>query len=107
MTRLNSPYQIKHVTRSLKGISNLYDGMIKPRSKIESYRNFYRQVRELLDLDCRSMKYNPIFTGIKENTIEKLKLVLVEFQRELENDDAFDLANVHRFGKGFKTRHVR
>lgn len=50
------------------------------------------------------MKYNPIFPGIKENTIENLKLVLVEFQRELENDDAFELANVHRFGKGFKTR---
>lgn len=61
---------------------------------------------QILDFEFRSMKYNLIFSWIQENTIEKSKLVLVEFQRELENDDAFELANVHRFGKGFKTRHT-
>lgn len=79
-------------------------------TSIVKYENLRKKnevlVMQILDFECRSMKYNLIFSRIQENTIEKSKLVLVEFQRELENDDAFELANVHRFGKRLKTRHT-
>lgn len=80
-------------------------------TSIVKYENLRKKnevlVMQILDFECRSMKYNLIFSRIQENTIEKSKLVLVEFQRELGNDDdAFELANVHRFGKRFKTRHT-
>ena len=54
----------------------------------------------LLDLKCRSMKYNLVFTGLKvtpyENTEEKIRGFLGQ---ELGIEHWIEFGNVHRFVK--------
>jgi hypothetical protein len=56
---------------------------------------------KVLHLQCRSMKYNLVFTGLggesrNENTIEKLH-DLIYYELEIEHRIVF--CNVHRFGR--------
>ena len=54
----------------------------------------------VLDLKCRSMKYNLVFTGIKEHRNEDTEQVLRHFlSMELGLDEWFEFSNVHRFGR--------
>jgi hypothetical protein len=55
----------------------------------------------VLDLRCRSMKYNLVFTGLggedrEENTERKLREFIFH---ELEIKDHIEFVNVHRFGR--------
>ena len=60
----------------------------------------------LLDLKCRSMKYNLVFTGLKEtpyeNTEEKIRGFLGQ---ELGIEHWIEFDNVHRFVK--ETRRMK
>ena len=53
----------------------------------------------LLDLKCRSMKYNLVFTGLKETPYENTEENLRGFLRkELGIGHWIEFGNVHRFG---------
>ena len=55
---------------------------------------------QILDLRCRSMKYNLIFTGICEEKHENTEKVLRNFLAEqLEIEFNIEFTSVHRFGK--------
>jgi hypothetical protein len=65
------------------------------------FKNEREKMKEsLLDLKCRSMKYNLVFTGLKEtpyeNTEEKLRGF---FGQELGIEHWIEFGNVHRFGQ--------
>jgi len=67
---------------------------------IRMFKNEREEMKEsLLDLKCRSMKYNLAFTGLKEtpyeNTEEKLRGFLGQ---ELGIEHWIEFGNVHRFG---------
>ena len=54
----------------------------------------------IIDLQCRSMKNNLIFTGLAENGNENAEDVLRDFiYEELGIDHNIHFGNVHRFGK--------
>lgn len=60
---------------------------------------------QILDLKCRSMKYNLIFNGIHEEFRENTENVLRDFLAEhLEIDYRIEFTNIHRFGKRNKKR---
>lgn len=53
----------------------------------------------LLDLKCRSMKYNLVFTGLKETPYENTEENLRGFLgKELRIGHWIEFGNVHRFG---------
>ena len=58
---------------------------------------------EILDLKCRSMKNNLVFTGIYEKEHEETEDVVRNFIRNhLHVDTWIEFGNVHRFGHGAK-----
>ena len=64
-----------------------------------------RETEELrntvIDLQCRSMKYNLVFTGLRECEIENTEQLVRNFIRnELRINYRLELGNVHRFGSG-------
>ena len=68
---------------------------------IRKFKNEREKMKEsLLDLKCRSMKYNLVFTGLKEtpyyNTEQKLRGFLGQ---ELGIEHWIEFGNVHRFGQ--------
>ena len=68
---------------------------------IRKFKNEREKMKEpLLDLKCRSMKYNLVFTGLKEtphyNTEQKLCGFLGQ---ELGIEHWIEFGNVHRFGQ--------
>ena len=57
---------------------------------------------QILDLRCRSMKYNLIFTGICEEKHENTEKVLRNFLAEqLEIEFNIEFTSVHRFDKQY------
>ena len=68
---------------------------------IRKFNNKREEMKEsILDLTCRSMKYNLVFTGLKEtpyeNTEERLRSFLGQ---ELGIEHWIEFGNVHRFGQ--------
>ncbi|XP_062572580.1 putative leucine-rich repeat-containing protein DDB_G0290503 [Saccostrea cucullata] len=115
---------------SLQGISNVFDGIKEQVDKSENeFQNMkikldameakvvhYASKREneieeliekneeltdqTLDLRCRSMKYNLIFSGIHENVPENTEETLRGFlAEELDIDYDIEFTVVHRFGQ--------
>lgn len=68
---------------------------------IRTFKNEREEMKEsLLDLKCRSMKYNLIFTGLREIPYENTEEMLRGFLREeLEIEHWIEFGNVHRFGQ--------
>ena len=68
---------------------------------IKTFKNEREKMKEsLLDIKCRSMKYNLVFTGLREtlyeNTEEKLQDFLgqeLEFEHWIEFGNVFDREN--------------
>ena len=117
--------QVKELEGDLQGQSNLYDGL-KEKSdqvdrevkevndkigKLESRERSLIRLMETLegkceeiqekvtDQQCRSMKYNLIFTGIEESRDEDSEEVVKNFiEKQLKVEDDVQLANVHRIG---------
>jgi len=59
----------------------------------------------VLDLKCRSMKNNLIFTGLHEVQNENTELLLRQFlEAEIGIDYKIEFGNVHRFGRGSRGR---
>jgi hypothetical protein len=55
---------------------------------------------KVLDLQCRSMKNNLVFSGLSSNKFENCENKLKDFIRhELRIDHYIEFGNVHRFGK--------
>ena len=68
-----------------------------------------RENKELKDsvlyLKCSSIKYNLVFTGIKEHRNEDTEQVLRQFLSvELGLDEWFEFSNVHRFGRYYRNK---
>ncbi|XP_050411344.1 uncharacterized protein LOC126825643 isoform X2 [Patella vulgata] len=77
---------------------------------LNSMRTDHDSIRDtLIDLQCRSMKYNLIFNGLREDRDEdshQTEFKLQEFiNRELKIDHHVELGNVHRFGRHLHGRH--
>ena len=59
----------------------------------------------VIDLKCRSMKNNLIFTGLHEVQNENTELLLRQFlEAEIGIDYKIEFGNVHRFGRGPRAR---
>ena len=89
--------KIQHIQKDIKDIKdvcNEYEAdRVDGKSEIEELRE------RMLDLQCRSMKYNLIFSGITENHEENTEEEIRKFfKEELGLEDDFKLENVHRFG---------
>ena len=71
------------------------------RDEIESLRKDREELKAAItDLQCRSMKYNLIFSGLVENSNENTEGVLRDFvYNELQIDREMEFCNVHRFGR--------
>ena len=72
---------------------------------LESVRRDRDTLQEkVVDLQCRSMKMNLVFTGLgKEPPREETEAKLRQFLKiELDINDDFPLANVHRFGRFYR-----
>ena len=74
--------------------------------KSESLKKENEELKDhVLDMRCRSMKYNLIFTGIKEHRNENTEQVLRMFlSEELGLEEWFEFGNVHRFGRHNRNR---
>ena len=113
--------QIVEMQGDIEGTSGLYDqiksttdelkediSMIKKENeKVVSERNEIQALKEsnaalkekILEVQCRSMKYNLIFSGIKEEEGEDCEQVLRDFiRKELRVKSKMDFKNVHRIG---------
>ncbi|KAK3094207.1 hypothetical protein FSP39_025461 [Pinctada imbricata] len=63
------------------------------------FENMQKLQENVLDLKCRSMKYNLVFSGLEYQRDENVKVKLREFiKTELGLDQHIDFVNVHRFG---------
>ncbi|KAK3086753.1 hypothetical protein FSP39_022852 [Pinctada imbricata] len=66
----------------------------------KKYLNNLQKLQEnILDLQCRSMKYNLVFSGLEyqkeENVMDKVRAFIIN---ELEINHYIEFVNVHRFG---------
>jgi len=74
-------------------------------SEMETYIKTFKNEREemkesLLDIKCRSMKYNLVFTGLRETPYENTEEKLRDFLgQELKIEHWIEFGNVHRFGQ--------
>ncbi|KAK3083223.1 hypothetical protein FSP39_017228 [Pinctada imbricata] len=114
--------KISEIEADLQGNSNLYDDVkgktdeldndllrLKKRiGKVEKMTDEISRLQEengelhesLLEMKCRSMKYNLLFSGIAEADGENCENVLKKFiQDELQIEKEIPFANVHRVGK--------
>ena len=98
---------VKQMKSSVSKIANdLEDHTIELRHEIKSALCDVKEENDdlrnkILDLQCRSMKYNLIFTGLKESEIENTEDIIRQFMRdELRITHWVELGNVHRFGSG-------
>ena len=116
----------KDLEGSVQGMSNLYDVVKQScdknknditqvkssftsivsdnksiRDEIESLRKDREELKAAItDLQCRSMKYNLIFSGLVENNNENTEGVLRDFiYNELQINREMEFCNVHRFGR--------
>ena len=116
----------KDLEGSVQGMSNLYDVVKQScdknknditqvkssftsivndnksiRDEIESLRKDREELKAAItDLQCRSMKYNLIFSGLVENNNENTEGVVRDFiYNELQIEREMQFCNVHRFGR--------
>lgn len=124
--------KIIDIEKSVQGMSDLFDSTKKTADKcqteikqvhqridtecvgktmLETELGQLQQQREELhdaieDLQCRSMKNNLVFTGLKEHRNENTEEKLREFiQCELGIDKVIEFGNVHRFQKFVRGKH--
>ncbi|CAG2220516.1 unnamed protein product [Mytilus edulis] len=60
---------------------------------------------KLIDMQCRSMKYNLIFSGIEEHRDEDCEDKLRRFiYQDMRIEHRLEFGNVHRFGKSYRNK---
>lgn len=98
---------VKQVKSSVSKIANdLEDHTIELRHEIKSALCDVKEENDdlrnkIIDLQCRSMKNNLIFTGLRESKNENTEDIIRQFMRdELRITHWVELGNVHRFGSG-------
>ncbi|CAG2253852.1 unnamed protein product [Mytilus edulis] len=103
----NNVKDVKQIRSSVSRVANdLDDRTTELRSEIKSALSGAREEHEelrnkVIDLQCRSMKNNLVFTGIQESEHENTEQVVKDFiRKELHISDWIELGNVHRFGSG-------
>lgn len=96
---------VKDLRTSISKVANdLNDESVELRQEIKHVISDLKEENEelrdqLLDQQCRSMKYNLIFTGIFEHDREDTINVVRSFiKQELEIRHRLEFANAHRFG---------
>lgn len=99
----------RNVTQMKVSIKNIEEQENETTEEIDDLREMYEEIKEqVLDVKCRSMKYNLIFSGIdekawdsgehSENSEETIKTFIKE-KLKIPNADEIPMANVHRIGK--------
>ena len=93
---------LKRTTDSLAAdVSTKKFDMSSVKADIESLKLQNKELKEkMLEMRCRSMKYNLIFSGIPEESYENCYITIREFIQEemqVESDD-ISFHNVHRIG---------
>ena len=78
--------------------------MIQPVTESGQIKTLTADIHELksnvLDLQCRSIKNNLVFTGLYQSQFENCENNLRGFIRqELEIDRYIEFGNIHRFGR--------
>ncbi|CAG2227463.1 unnamed protein product [Mytilus edulis] len=98
---------VKYVKTTVTQVKNdLNDQAIELKREIKSTLSGIREENEdlketVLDLKCRSMKNNLVFTGLHEIQEEDTEDVIRKFVlNELRITHRVELGNVHRFGHG-------
>ncbi|CAG2205782.1 unnamed protein product [Mytilus edulis] len=98
---------VKYVKTTVTQVKNdLNDQATELRHEIKSTLSDIREENEelkdtVLDLQCRSMKNNLVFTGLHEIQEEDTEDVIRKFMlNELRITHRVELGNVHRFGHG-------
>ncbi|KAK6168722.1 hypothetical protein SNE40_019908 [Patella caerulea] len=90
--------RIEKLSTDVKSINDHSKSVVNQVSTIESEHD--KLIQTVVDLQCRSMKNNLIFHGLKENTGENTEeLLRLLIARELGVDYHFEFGNVHRFGR--------
>lgn len=98
----------KNKTSVSKVANDLEDHAAELREEIRSALSDVREENaelknDILDLKCRSMKNNLIFTGLRESENENTESLLRQFiKTELNIHQRIEFGNVHRFGNGAK-----
>ncbi|VDI15733.1 Hypothetical predicted protein [Mytilus galloprovincialis] len=96
---------ISNKYEELRGENSAQDNKIRQLQKdvldIRDAENNTTELKEkILDLQCRSMRNNLVFTGLEESAEENTKQVLHKFIREeLSIRKEIQLGTVHRFGQ--------
>ena len=97
--------QIKHDTRMKKLEEKpVVQPVIQPVTELGQIKTLIADIHDLkskvLDLQCRSMKNNLVFTGLYQSQSENCENKLRGFIRqELEIDHYIEFGNIHRFGR--------
>lgn len=101
----NNGKEVKQLRSSISKVANdLEDHTQETKEEVKSAISDIRaendELREtVLDLQCRSMKYNLIFKGLNEQADEDTENLIRSFIRqELNIKHRLELGNVHRFG---------
>ncbi|CAG2233860.1 unnamed protein product [Mytilus edulis] len=99
----------RELATSISKVANdLADNTLELRNEIKTVVNNAKQENEILqstviDLQCRSMKNNLVFTGLTETEGENTEEVIRDFiQQFLHVTHRIEFGNVHRFGYGAK-----
>jgi len=91
--------EVKNIKRENKKVTSLQEDINRLTEENAKLND------KLIDLRCRSMKYNLLFTGIKENEDEDCEIKLKDFIKdEMNLIDDIQFVNVHRIGKKSKQR---
>ncbi|CAC5386214.1 unnamed protein product [Mytilus coruscus] len=105
----NNVKDVRSVKSSISKVANdLADNTLELRNEIKTVVNNAKQENEILqstviDLQCRSMKNNLVFTGLAETEGENTEEVIRVFiQQFLHVTHRIEFGNVHRFGYGAK-----
>ncbi|VDI40817.1 Hypothetical predicted protein [Mytilus galloprovincialis] len=105
----NNVKDVKSAKSSISKVANdLADNTLELRNEIKAVVKNAKQENEILqstviDLQCRSMKNNLVFTGLTETEGENTEEVIRTFiQQFLHITHRIEFGNVHRFGYGAK-----
>ncbi|VDI12333.1 Hypothetical predicted protein [Mytilus galloprovincialis] len=105
----NNVKDVRSVKSSISKVANdLADNTLELRNEIKTVVNNAKQENEnlqstVIDLQCRSMKNNLVFTGLTETEGENTEEVIRDFiQQFLHVTHRIEFGNIPRFGYGAK-----
>ncbi|CAG2208866.1 unnamed protein product [Mytilus edulis] len=94
---------IEHLQRERTDFENRQENMKEKIDNLEEDKCILND--KLIDIQCRSMKYNLIFSGIEEHRDEDCEDKLRRFiYQNMRIEHRLEFGNVHRFGKSYRNK---